>query len=383
MLEGTLDDFALSDIFRLLALTGKTGRLEITAGGRQGRVVFDGGDITAANPDVRRAALARRVLGAGLATPADVRAAAGRATGPDGLGPALLEAGVVDADTLGALVREQVSDAVFDLMRWERGTFRFVAGPAPGAAIGDGPRAAFEVEPLVAEVAGRLEEWERLQERAPASDAVVAMSAATGDTSEPISLRPDEWRLLALVDGRRTVTELVELSGQGEFATVRILEGMVRGELLEVFEPGVSTPPPPPGSERLTLLEELEQSLGDSPPGPAPAAAVRLPAANGRDPVPAPRNAAPGTPSPRNPAPGNPAPGTPAPRDSMPGHAPPTSAAPRDPAPRSPQPRDLAPGDSPARDAAGSGDRAGDVLATDPAIDADLVRRLIDGVRGL
>jgi hypothetical protein len=44
----------------------------------------------------------------------------------------------------------------------------------------------------------------------------------------------EEWSLLALVDGRRTVTELVDLTGSGQYAVVSTLAALVTRGLLEV-----------------------------------------------------------------------------------------------------------------------------------------------------
>jgi hypothetical protein len=44
----------------------------------------------------------------------------------------------------------------------------------------------------------------------------------------------EEWSLLALVDGRRSVTELVDLTGSGQYAVVSTLAALVQRGLLEV-----------------------------------------------------------------------------------------------------------------------------------------------------
>ena len=47
-LQGTLDTFALIDVFRLLASTNKTGRLRVTGDRGNGNVWFDGGGVVLA-----------------------------------------------------------------------------------------------------------------------------------------------------------------------------------------------------------------------------------------------------------------------------------------------------------------------------------------------
>ena len=44
MLRGSLDDFTLPDIFRLLSFSKKTGKLEIVRGAGDGKVYFRDGE---------------------------------------------------------------------------------------------------------------------------------------------------------------------------------------------------------------------------------------------------------------------------------------------------------------------------------------------------
>ena len=50
--------------------------------------------------------------------------------------------------------------------------------------------------------------------------------------AEPPAVGRDEWALLALVDGRRTVGELVDVSGAGQFAVVSTLATLVQRGML-------------------------------------------------------------------------------------------------------------------------------------------------------
>jgi hypothetical protein len=131
---------------------------------------------------------------------------------------------------------------------------------------------------VVAESERRLTAWAQLVQHVPAPDAVVVLDAAP--TGEPAASR-EEWALLALVDGRRTVADLVALSGQGEYAVVCALAGLVGRGLLTV---GV------PSEDRLLrrhrLLAALEgaplpdafRTAADVPAPPARSAAGTTPA---------------------------------------------------------------------------------------------------------
>jgi hypothetical protein len=229
-LEGSLDAFSLPDIFQLLSFTKKTGALHITGPAAKGIVHFATGSVTGAASDVGRQSLGRRLVGAGLlddsALSTVVEAVAADPT--VGLGKAAHDAGAVDEGVLHEQVVEQATDAVFDLLRWSRGDFAFLADEANPDDLG----VALNVEEVIAEGRRRMEEWETLTKAVPAPDAVV--SVVLKPAADETALTAEEWALLALADGHRTVADLVRLTGRGEFATVRTLAALVDRKLVAV-----------------------------------------------------------------------------------------------------------------------------------------------------
>lgn len=291
MLQGTLADFSLADVFQLLALTRKTGVLRLSHDADRGSVFFREGKIYDAVADAGRLTLARRLVGAGLVEPRHLHRALEEqaASRGLGLGRVLLDDGRIDDETLQRFVHEQIQDAVFHLMRWEGGSFSFaVDGDDHGLErLEDATLAA---EAVVAEGVRRLEEWEEVRRRVPSADTVLAMAATPrGDGSE-VQIRPAEWRVLTLVDGRRTVQQLVLASGQGEFQTFKVLHGMLASGLLEARETGGDTGPASV-DEQADLLRRLEGSDADEAPSRADAqqrAEAGGPAGNGAAVGPAP-----------------------------------------------------------------------------------------------
>ncbi|HWL36474.1 MAG TPA: DUF4388 domain-containing protein [Frankiaceae bacterium] len=228
-LEGSLDAFSLPDIFQLLSFTKKTGALHITGPATKGIVHFATGSVTGAASDVSRQSLGRRLVGAGLLDDAQLSAAleAVRNDPTLGLGKAAHDAGAVDDGVLHELVVEQATDAVFDLLRWTRGDFAFMADEANPDDLG----VSLNVEEVITEGRRRMEEWEGLTKAVPAPDAVVSVVLTPG---EDTSVTTDEWALLALADGHRTVADLVRLTGRGEFATVKTLAALVDRKLVTI-----------------------------------------------------------------------------------------------------------------------------------------------------
>ncbi|HEY5200154.1 MAG TPA: DUF4388 domain-containing protein [Acidothermaceae bacterium] len=227
-LEGSLDAFSLPDIFQLLSFTKKSGGLHLRRATTRGSVYFRDGAVTGASSDNGRQALARRLVGSAGVGETELSAAVERAANEGiGVSRALLDAGAVDPDFLRSLVAEQVVDAVFDLLRWSEGDFSFtVDEPGPddvGISLG--------VEPVVNDARSRLESWDHACRIVPSPETVLALPV--GVREDPVLTR-GEWALLALVDGRRTVAELVALAGRGDYAVVSQLAALIERGLLKV-----------------------------------------------------------------------------------------------------------------------------------------------------
>ncbi len=271
MLEGTLDGFTLPDIFQLLAFTRKSGCLTVDGDTGTGRVYFREGQVYFSAASTGSLALGKRLIGAGLLSVEQLEAAldAQRSGRGDGkglrLGRILVEQGAIDDETLTTFVQEQIQDAVFDLMRWNDGQFHFQSD-GDDATVDEDIQLSVSVENLVMEGSRRLDEWDSVQRKIPSMDAVVTMAAVPDSHGVEVSLKPEEWRLLTLVDGRRTIAELVDLYGQGEFQTAKVLYGMVSTGLLEVQgadgerEPGVSSL-----LRQRAILAALEADLAATP----------------------------------------------------------------------------------------------------------------------
>ena len=273
-LKGSLDAFGLPDVVTLLASTGKTGGLQLrrdVAGVPVAGVVwFRQGRVSGASSDRSRASLVRRVVGSGAVDDAALRHAVQRAqSGGVGVARGLLDAGAVDPDLLREAASEQTIDAVFDLLRWPDGDFGF----DPEAEDIDDVGISLDPAHVLGEARARNESWSLLEALVPSPDSVLTVPVVL--EHDP-SVTRDEWALLALVDGRRRVRDLVELTGAGQFAITTTLAHLVQRGLLRVVD--TATPDHVTVVERrLALLAGVEEEDGSVPPpvpAPAPAPAV-------------------------------------------------------------------------------------------------------------
>jgi hypothetical protein len=263
-LEGSLDAFGLPDIFQLLSYTKKTGGLHLRNATRDGVVYFALGAVTGATADTSRQLLARRIVGSG-AVDDDALASAVRRAGDDGVGVAraLVDAGAVDADLVRTAGAEQAVEAVFDLLGWTQGDFSFSVDEGNPDDVG----VELATEQVVGEATQRRAAVAEQGDGVPAA-AVLAMPVAPPPDA---SITAEEWQLLALADGHRSVADVVELTGQSSYVVTAALAGMLGRGLLQVSDGGsdhASTV-----RRRLDLLAPLETAPSASDAGSAPAPA--------------------------------------------------------------------------------------------------------------
>jgi hypothetical protein len=268
-LEGSIDAFSLPDIFSLLSMTKKTGGLHLRRDTAHGVVWFTTGAVTGGAGDVATQSLTRRLIGAGVVSDDALTAAVQRAGDEGvGVGRALQLGGDVDEGVLHDLASEHIVDSVFDLLRWPDGDFAFVVDEPNPDDVG----VSRQVEDVVTEARRRLEAWTGVATTVPSPQTV--LSFAPNPPDDP-HLSREDWTLLALVDGRRSVAEIVRLLGRGDFAVVSGLADLVGRGLLQTGEYDAVADL----SRRLDLLgvAEAAQVVDSAPVVPEPTVAEPAP----------------------------------------------------------------------------------------------------------
>jgi hypothetical protein len=239
-LEGNLKDFSLADMFRLLASGSKSGTLHVEGAEGEGVVCFRDGQVFYASSSGTVEAAGKRLVRAGIISDKQLRQAQGlmkiqkKDKANRKLGQILVDEGYVESDVLEDFIREQISDALFDLMRWEEGNLRFDSDELRSEVdLG----LVVSIEAVLADSGRRLEMWNKIKDKIPSMDTRFAMSSHPGQKPADIHLKPREWMLLCYLHGSRSVRELVEMTGYNDFETAKILYGMYAGGLIEKVGP--------------------------------------------------------------------------------------------------------------------------------------------------
>ena len=136
--------------------------------------------------------------------------------------------GVVISARFGRLPPEE---ALYTLFTLPAGTFVFDEGvDLPPREINGSN------EMLIMEGIRRVDEWTLIRDRTPPLDTVLGLAMTLNERRPEVSLAPEEWRILTLVDGRNTIAEISDRSGLGEFRTCQIIVRLLDALLIEKKE---------------------------------------------------------------------------------------------------------------------------------------------------
>lgn len=230
-IKGSLREAGMADVCQLLSIGQKTGRLSVTDGSRFGQVYFDQGRITYATIVNRRDRLGDLLVRSGALTHEQLlQAVDAQAAQPERrLGEILLRQGTIDTATLTEAIESQIEEAIYYLFTWNRGHFYFEPGKAPetGEIL-----IRVNSESLLLEGARRVDEWSVIEKKIHSMDSVFDMDRARMEHAQ-VALTPQQERLIGLLDGQRTVQDLAEASGLGEFETGKALYGLVQAGFAE------------------------------------------------------------------------------------------------------------------------------------------------------
>jgi cytochrome c-type biogenesis protein CcmH/NrfG len=237
-IEGPLEELGLQDVLQLLDLANKTGVLTVRSDRRNDEVVvhFIRGAIVFG---VRRRStrrLGQLLIRAGRLTQRELdRALEIQRVDPTRrLAEILLEMGSISEEEIERQLRFQMEETIYEIMSWEEGYFRF----EERSEIGEQRLLArVRVESLLMEGARRIDEWTRLESRVPSPEAIPVLAPPNERESTLLDLKPDEWEVLAEIDGERDVRRIAADLGRSEFDVAKVIYGLVSTAVVVVPEP--------------------------------------------------------------------------------------------------------------------------------------------------
>jgi hypothetical protein len=146
------------------------------------------------------------------------------------LGDILVDSGRVTPEQLREALAKQSSELVYEVLRWPRGRFEFRRETLP--ALAESAKLSLPVASVVMEGFRRVDEWRLVEVGLGDFEAVLQKDAVAVDAAGIDRLAKPEQRMLELVDGERTVREIVHQSHMSSFDACKILYQLIEARLV-------------------------------------------------------------------------------------------------------------------------------------------------------
>lgn len=222
-LQGKIEKFTLPEIFQLIANSKKTGTLGIQNNKDIVMVYFKEGRITYGYGPRQTSHIGQLLSDNGKISAGQLEDAIAYQSGTDitkRLGQILVEKKYVTADELDEAIKKQVEELIYSLLSWDDGSFKFYDNQYP---TNEEITVNLSVENVILEGLRQIDEIEHLKETLPAFDKPLKISEATCGRGKDISLKPEEWNLLAMINGSTSINDLIAQSDYPEMQTIQRL----------------------------------------------------------------------------------------------------------------------------------------------------------------
>lgn len=233
-IEGPIKELSLMDLFQLLAMSRKSGILTLDCTTNVGQVYFSSGNIVRALLQSGQEPLGQLMQKSGKLSHQKLDQLLKEQAGQPRkqlFGSMAVARGAVSKEAALELLKGQIHDIVFQIMGWQEGYFRFEdmeIDPDPGLGF------VAVTENVMMEVSRRLDEWSKIRSKLPDLETVLALAPATDVAAAKLDLNPDEWLILANIDGRRTARQVIESTGGLEFEMAKVIYGLIATGLVRV-----------------------------------------------------------------------------------------------------------------------------------------------------
>ena len=260
-LQGNLEAFKLPDVLSFLNAAHRTGMLTIRREEKEGYVFFRGGAVVyaASNQEALRLGpllIRKKKLAREKAEEIDdlMLRSGGR------WGDLALQHGALTQADLDDYLKIQVSEVIYDAFIWKSGEFSFYDGiDLPPNAV----TISIDLSNLIMEGARRIDEWAECLRLLP--DSSVVFRVVADPETEKITLSLDEWRILFLINGQRTLEDLCRATEAEAFQVYRLVYGLVANKLIEATreQAEVGITGPVAQIEEITIRQKLAELAGD------------------------------------------------------------------------------------------------------------------------
>ena len=232
-IKGNLGLHRLSDVLFGIQRQGKTGELEIQTASAATRICFKKGDLILPASKQGDYSVGEILVGTGRITQDQYRRSLEMAvkTGKR-QGTILVEMGYITASEMAEGIYSQAEKTIRDLFSLSQGRFTFNDGSLPESGV---VALKLNVESLVYHGVKAIGDTDRIVNGCPPLDSVLYSLVEPHRRAKTL-LSEDDKRILSLINGIRTVRDIISLSSLTEIDTLRTIHILYNMQMTEGTE---------------------------------------------------------------------------------------------------------------------------------------------------
>jgi CheY-like chemotaxis protein len=210
VLAGDLGFISIAEVLQLLELQRQTGALHISYGDQSISLFLTDGriDYARSNNLPMSFKIGRFLVEDGVVTREQLDPMLQESGAPRLLGEELERRGIAKSDQIKGALRRQSSELVYESVRWKNGRFNFDVGEScPEATLA---QLALPPGGLLMEGFRRVDEWQLIEGSFEFDDVLLADPVAIERLSERSDLEPIEELVLATIDGKLKIRQIVD-----------------------------------------------------------------------------------------------------------------------------------------------------------------------------
>jgi Domain of unknown function (DUF4388) len=229
-LSGNFETFNLNSIFQLLSDDQKTGVLKVRNEDKEIRIYIKDGEIIYATGSRKMDRLGAFLRNNDLVSKEQLEASLKKANAEKkALGKILIEQGILSSQKLRKIIHQQIEFLIFNLFLWDQGEFEYqdAALNLKGMIV-----AKINVVSLLLEASRRIDEISILRKHIPSDKVVYRITGKVSDKNE-VTLNSVEIRVMGLVDGNRSLRQVIQEGGFDEYSAYRTVYSLLSSGLIE------------------------------------------------------------------------------------------------------------------------------------------------------
>lgn len=227
-LEGDLASFSLAEILQGFYTSNRSGTLRIYTDRKEKEIYFENGqvyllDIEDDGPDF--------LIGADFSKSMD-------------FGKSAVAKSLVSMEELDRELAEEMKEEVYEVFLWDGARFEFIRDKLPDEFYEGGAgvtKYALNTALFLMEAVRRITEWDDIHRIVPSDDIIVAFKEQESKMRAVTEMGHQE--VLLLIDGRHTISDILNISGARRFHTCQLIANLLTSEVLTKVDVSAAAEP--------------------------------------------------------------------------------------------------------------------------------------------